>query len=62
MKAMTGGLNELADKFKMAAGDLSSSFPWWLLLKKVTWHHLYCVFMYIQPLLINKDLHECRNV
>ena len=27
----------------------------------VTWHRLYCVFTYIYPLLINKDLHECWN-
>ena len=40
----------------------SCFFPWWFLLKTVTWHHLYCVFTYIYFLLIEKNLFECRNI
>ena len=39
----------------------SYSFSGWLLFKTVMWHHLYCVFTNIHPLLINKHLSECLN-
>ena len=35
----------------------SCSFPWWLLLKIVTWCHLY-----IYSLMIEKEPCECQNV
>ena len=38
------------------------SFPLLLLLKTVTLCHLYCVFTYIHPLLIEEDLSECWNI
>ena len=28
----------------------------------ITWHHLYCVFVYIYSFLIEKDLHKCWNI
>ena len=28
----------------------------------LTWHRLYSVFAYINPLPIDKDLRECRNI
>jgi len=37
------------------------SFLWWPLLKTLT-YHLYCVFTYILPLLIDKDLCKCRKI
>ena len=40
---------------------ISYSFAWWLLLKTVMWHHLYCVFVYIHPHLIKKDLCDFWN-
>ena len=40
----------------------SCSFPWWLLLGTVAWHHLYCVFTYIYSILIEKDPYECQIV
>ena len=36
--------------------------PWWLLHVITMWRYLYCVFIYIYFLMIEKYLCECRNV
>ena len=40
----------------------SCSFPCWVLLENVMWHHLYFVSTYIYSLLIGQDLCENQNV
>ena len=53
---------KLIEYFNTHQGLCQSEGGWMYVSTQQRWVHLYCLLMYIQPLLTDEDLRECQNV